>query len=120
MKNCKIITIIFVLIALFDLPTAAGQNVLWVKYRRTPVEVSAFEFLNTSDSSLVRGAWYDRNNLYLILKLNETNYQYCNVSYEVWDGLKDYDKHQSYGRFYLTKIKGNYDCRMFGEPEYKD
>jgi hypothetical protein len=40
---------------------ATPKHVVWVKYRQTPVDVAdpRFEYLDTSRSSFITGAWYD-------------------------------------------------------------
>ena len=50
--------------------TANASNYVYIKYRADPVDVSGFKYLNTQSSSLVRGAWYDQDNNYMIIRLN--------------------------------------------------
>ena len=49
-------------------------KLVFVKYRDLPVDVGQeqFEYLNTTGSSLVNGAWYDIENKYMIIKLKNT------------------------------------------------
>ncbi|MCP3910065.1 MAG: KTSC domain-containing protein [Actinomycetia bacterium] len=67
--------------------------------------------LSRSDSSLVKAAWYDTSNDYLVINLQGTNYYYCAFPSSSWSGLKSAD---SMGSCYLDRIKGNYDCRYEG------
>jgi len=88
-----------------------------VKYREDPVDIGhpMFEYLDTSKSSFVRGAWYDKDNCYMVIKLKETYYQYCGMPSEIWTIFKKTD---SFGTFYNTYIKGYYDCRINFVPAY--
>ena len=54
---------------------------IWIKYRQTQVDIAdlRFEYLDTSRSSFVRGAWYDENNSYMIIGLAGTYYHYCRM-----------------------------------------
>ena len=88
-----------------------------VKYRPSPVDVSdpRFEHTDTSRSSFVTDAWYDDSHDYMVIGLQGTNYHYCRIPQEVWDAFQQAD---SFGRFYNRDIKGRYDCRLGGVPEY--
>lgn len=88
-----------------------------IEYRETPVNLAAdsFEYLNTADSSFVRGAWYDQGNRYLVLNLDGVYYHYCGVPGSVWTNLKTAE---SAGGFYQQSIKGRYDCRNGHVPHY--
>lgn len=92
-------------------------NWITVKYRSDPVDIGApyFELLKILDSSLVRAAWFDHENYYLIINLNGTNYHYCSVPKDVWLQMKEID---SLGAYYLASIKGNFDCRYNYLPTY--
>jgi hypothetical protein len=88
---------------------------LSVKYRNTKVDVASFEHLDGGDSSLVRNAWYDDGNHYMIINLNGTNYHYCGLPSSTWSSLKSAS---SLGSFYNSSIKGKYDCRVNPMPNY--
>jgi len=92
---------------------------VYVKYRDTLVDIGhpRFEYLDTSKSSWVRGAWYDDDNQYMIINLSGVNYHYCGMSKSAWDLFK---KASSFGSYYNTYIKGRYDCRTYPVPDYKD
>lgn len=96
---------------------AEAEQRLVIKYRSTPVDVDKpyFESLDTSGSSLVRGAWYDKSKRYMIISLNGTNYHYCGLDEDTWSSFKSSD---SFGRAYNSTIKGNFDCRIFPVPSY--
>jgi len=104
-------------IILFCVSCIASDNIVEVKYRDTPVNIasSKFEYLNTDTSSFIRGAWYDKENQYMIIKLNEVYYHYCGMPEPAW---MDFKKAESFGRFYNQAIKGRYDCRKRYVPDY--
>ena len=88
-----------------------------IKYRDDDVNLSnsAFEYLNTSRSSFVNGAWYDDDNQYMIIRLDDTYYHYCGLPSGVWE---DFEKAQSFGSEYNKEITGRYDCRDAYVPIY--
>lgn len=91
---------------------------LSVKYRNCPVAVSPiFESMSADeiDSSFINGAYYDRANGYLLLKLRDTWYHYCGVPEGVWEAFQ---KAESKGRFYNAHIRGIYDCRVYPVTRY--
>lgn len=89
-----------------------------IKYRDTPVNLfnRSFDAGDLHDSSFVFGAWYDEDNEYLVLDLNDTYYHYCGVPTDIWEGLQEADSHGSY---YNTDIKGDYSCEGVDVPEYE-
>lgn len=82
------------------------QNVVPIKYG-DPIDVSEYESIDTSRSSFIEDANYDADNEHLILDLNGTNYEYCDVPEDVWEEFQDAD---SLGSYFNAEIKGNYDC----------
>ncbi|MEK7544970.1 MAG: KTSC domain-containing protein [Patescibacteria group bacterium] len=78
-----------------------------VKYRKDSVNFSNFEYLDTSKSSFVNGAWYDSSNGHMIIKLNKNNYEYCGIPTSAW---KEFEEADSFGKYYNTRIKGFYNC----------
>ena len=95
------------------------HNYVNVKYRDDPVDIGhpRFDYLDTSKSSFIRGAWYDEDNGYMIIKLNITYYHYCGLLPDIWS---DFKKAGSFGTYYNIYIKGNYDCRCNYVPKYKN
>lgn len=93
------------------------HNYIIIKYRDDSVDVGnpRFEYLNTSKSSFVRGAWYDSVNKYMIINLNGTNYHYCGLPASTWSSFKNAD---SFGTYHETHIYKNYDCRNNHVPIY--
>src|SRR5262249_25569885 len=96
---------------------AATKQLVWVKYRQTPVDLGdrRFEYLDTSRSSFITGAWYDNSNSYMVIGLRGTYYHYCRMPRNAWNSFQVAD---SLGRHYNAFIKGNYDCRLGGVPVY--
>jgi hypothetical protein len=88
-----------------------------VEYRSTPVDVGhpRFEQLNRTDSSLVQEAWYDSENGYMIIDLNGSTYHYCRIPQSTWS---DFTTAASLGSHYNQHIKGAFDCRNGGVPDY--
>lgn len=95
--------------------TPQYTNYVTVKYRDDAVDIASFESLDTSNSSMVRGAWYDEANQYMIIDLNWVKYHYCRFPNDVWNSFKVAD---SFGTYYSSYIKWNYDCRNWGVPSY--
>lgn len=87
-----------------------------VEFRDTPVNLwnDKLEEGDVSGSSFVYGAFYDSEDGYLILNLNDAYYHYCSVPSDVWQGLLDADSH---GSFYNSDIKGQYGCQGSEVPE---
>ncbi len=105
------------IVSLFALASGAAFacDMAYVKYRDTPVCLEEFAYQDTSKSSFVRGAWYDVSNSYMLISLKGTTYHYCRVPEDVWRSFK---QAPSYGRFYGANLKGRFDCRLGGVPDY--
>ena len=89
---------------------------IYVKYRGyINVDNGNFEHIDISYSSLVKDIFYDKENEYLLVKLNSTYYHYCGVIQPI---TESWFKSSSLGRYYLQNIKGKYDCRVFPMPKY--
>lgn len=102
-----------------DTPKQAQHtpNYVTIKYRTSQVDIAnpRFEYHDTSNSSFVRGAWYDKSNSYMIINLSGTYYHYCALPVSTWEDFKSAD---SAGTYYNGSIKGNYDCRQNYVPSY--
>ena len=113
----------FLSIFLFsNISISIAENVVSIKYRDTSVDLddTNFEYLDTSESSWIEGAWYDSSNQYLVINLSGTYYQYCDVPQDIWDQFKDYDTHGSYGSEYNKILKGNYACTDSADFDKED
>ena len=89
-----------------------------IKYRDDKVNLNngLFEYLDTSESSWVEGAWYDSDNEYMVINLNGVYYHYCEMPDSAWSR---FELSESFGSDYNEYIKGNYDCRLGYVPSYK-
>ncbi len=112
----RFITLLFALFLLVS--PAHAEQWLNIKYRPTPVDVDKpyFEYLDTSGSSFVRGAWYDKAKQYMIITLQSTNYHYCGLDEATWKAFREAS---SFGTFYNQAIKGRFDCRIYPVPDYQ-
>ena len=59
---------------------------------------------------------YDRKELYMIIRLNDTYYHYCEIDSRTVQNLM---AAPSMGRYYNSAIKENFDCRVKRMPPYK-
>jgi hypothetical protein len=94
---------------------AALAETVNVKYRG-PVDLAPFQCESVSRSSLVTRVCYDRKEQYMVIGLQGTYYHYCEIDAGTVNALRGAD---SMGRFYNSRIKGNFDCRTRRVPAYK-
>ncbi len=89
---------------------------IYIKYRGdVDIDNGHFKHLNVGHSSLIKDMYYDKKNNYLLVKLGSTYYHYCGLSDVV---AKEWISSSSLGDYYLSNIKGNYDCRVYPMPKY--
>ena len=62
---------------------------------------------NLKSSSLVKEIFYDETNHYLLVRLTNTFYHYCNIPESV---VRDWFNASSPGSCYDTVVRGNYSC----------
>ena len=87
-----------------------------VKYHgQVDLENGNFVEYDLKPSSFVKEIHFDSTNNYLITRLNQTYYHYCRINQIV---VSNWVNSSSLGRFYNSEIKGNYDCRLGGIPQY--
>lgn len=91
--------------------TYRENNIIFLKYHEGPVELSKFERFKVKGDSFVKEAAYKADENYLIIKLNEDYYNYCDFPNAQWDAFKT---DESQGSFYNYKIKGKYQCPKNG------
>jgi KTSC domain len=105
----------------FVVSGAAGECVT-VRYRTTPVCLEFLRCSLTPRSSSVRSVCYDAKNLYMLIKLKNTWYQYCAVDHSSVDHLL---AAQSVGRYFNEKFRshgplhGPFDCRDHDTRDYR-
>lgn len=98
------------------IPLSVYAQDIYVKYRGyVNVDNANFKHLNIQDSSIIHDMYYDASNNYLIIKIQSTNYHYCGLPKSV---IHKWISSSSLGRYYLSNIKGNYDCRVYPMPRY--
>jgi hypothetical protein len=90
-----------------------------VKYRGI-VDLKTFACSEVARSSFIRRVCYDRANQYMLIKLNETYYHYCELPPATLD---QFMAAPSMGQFYNQNIKGwgsdgPFDCRTHRIPNY--
>lgn len=110
-KKVLIFSIIIILILLGTLYFTNKSKIVDVKYG-DKVDLSKFEYLDTSKSSFVNGAWYDSYDDQMVIELGKAYYKYCYVPENVWD---KFSEASSFGSFYNSNIKGDYDCSETSE-----
>jgi hypothetical protein len=110
------------LLSLLLSSTAAAETVC-VKYGPCPLDLSRFQCTNTPRSSFVRQVCYDAPKRFMVIKLKETWYPYCEIDKRTVDELL---YAPSIGRFYNQNIRskpagahGPFDCRDHPMPNYK-
>lgn len=113
----KKILVAFALINLLAAP--AHAETVQVKYRGQ-VNLAKFECVAITRSSFIRRVCYDLKNQYLIIKLHQTYYHYCEIGADTVAALK---VASSMGRYYNLHIKsrggdGPFDCRTHRVPKY--
>ena len=100
--------------------TNAKAEAACVKYREpTCMSLDTFMWTRT-ESSVVHRVCYDAAQQYMLIKLRNTYYHYCEIPQDVVDALV---AAPSKGRYYNRYIKGRggggpYDCRTRHVPEY--
>ncbi len=99
--------------------TVRPAHIVDVKYRGTPVNLwnDKLEEGDVLGSSFVWGAFYDREDQYLILFLTDTYYQYCGVPEDVWDEFLDAESHGSYFNESIRNEGYLEYCEETGVPE---
>jgi len=114
-KSLIIIGIIFaVVMIIYFVPES---NIVDVKYQDVDVDLSTYDYLDTTKSSFINGAWYEESDGVLILQLNDEYYQYCEVPEEIWS---DFSNADSFGSFYSSFIKEKYGCLEVNNTDVDD
>lgn len=90
-----------------------------VKYRG-PVDLANFDCTGELDSSVVQRVCYNAPNAYMLIRLKQTWYHYCQIDKGTVDDLL---AAPSKGRFYSSRIKdsatgGKFGCRDKPVPQF--
>jgi hypothetical protein len=115
MKTLAALLVCFAFTLTLAFPAFGCERLVAVKYRGSLVCLDDFEAGDTSKSSWIRGAWYDRMNQYMVINLKGTAYHHCRVPAEQWNAFLAAPSH---GKYYGSHIKGRYYCRLGGTPSY--
>ena len=102
--------------------TSALTASICVKYGPCPLDVSTFTCVDTPRSSFVRRVCYDAPKSFMVIKLNETWYPYCEIDAATVQQLITAG---SAGKFYNQAIRsrpdgsqGPFDCRDHAMPKF--
>jgi len=104
---------------LFGSRSALCAESVDVKYRGA-VDLKPFDCSEISRSSFITRVCYDPSKQYMLIRLNQTYYHYCELPLAV---LKEFMAAPSMGTFYNQRIKGSgkdgpFDCRTHKVPVY--
>ena len=101
--------------------TSETAEIICVKYGPCPLNVSVFECIDVT-SSFIRRVCYDVPKSFMVIKLKETWYPYCEINAATVQQLLSAG---SAGTFYNENIRsrpdgthGPFDCRDHPLPEY--
>lgn len=112
--------ITFALFFWASLPVSAEP--VCVKYGPCPLDLSAFTCTATFRSSLVRQVCYDQPKRFMVIKLNETWYPYCEVdvaSVQALTSAPSVGTHfNRHFRSAPSGKRGPFDCRDHPMPAY--
>ena len=108
---------VLILVAALLAACSTGTGTVTVKYRDSKVDISSplFEPLDRQGDSLVREAWYDQSNRYMVINLKGTNYHYCGFPLGQWQELR---RAASMASYYEVYVRGSFDCRLVYVPAY--
>jgi hypothetical protein len=112
MPLTRMVVICVVLLGLGVLSTHA--ETVDVKYRGF-VNLSTFDCSDVTRSSFIKRVCFDKAKSYMLIRLKDTYYHYCNIPESAVTALMAAD---SMGRFFNAQVKGNYDCRVNLPPNY--
>jgi hypothetical protein len=104
----------FSLVFLIAGAAASAAETVDVKYRGA-VPLDHFTCTSIERSSFIRRVCYDRANAYMIVKLDDTYYHYCDIDK---DTVGAFLRADSMGRYFNASIKGRFDCRTGHVPVY--
>lgn len=107
------------IVALLFAAASANAETVDVKYFGS-LDLKTFDCIDVSRSSLVTRACYDKAKQFMVVRLKETYYPYCEMPAATYDAFL---KAESMGRYFNANIKGTgkdgpYDCRTHRVPQY--
>jgi hypothetical protein len=106
----------------FAAEAKAPVEPICVKYGQCPLDVSAFDCTDVRTSSFIRRVCYDEPKSFMVIRLNEMWYPYCQIDPATVEKLLTAE---SPGTFYNQAIRsgrdgshGPFDCRDHRMPTY--
>ena len=106
---------------LIGVTSGAAADTVCVKYGPCPLDLAPFRCSETPQSSFVRRVCYDAAKQFMVIKLNDTWYPYCEVRPENIGALLSAP---SIGSYYNQRFRsqgnrrGPFDCRDHPLPKY--
>jgi hypothetical protein len=111
MKRLFLVVQVVLLLAI----SPAYAEKVHIKYRDDDVDLGGFECHDVTKGAEVRRICYDKANDYLVLRLQNTYYHYCEIDEATVGGLQSADSPDDY---YHASIRGQFDCRTHRVPKY--
>ena len=112
----------FVTLTAAHAKTPETAEIICVKYGPCPLDTSSFTCTDTPRSSFIRRVCYDAPKSFMVIKLKETWYPYCEINAATVQQLLSAG---SAGTFHNENIRsrpdgthGPFDCRDHPLPEY--
>jgi hypothetical protein len=110
----RLISAIATTIAIFFCSSVLRAESAYVKYRGD-VDLWFFDCRELTRSSFIKRVCCDRSNKYMLISVNGTFYQYCEIDAGTVSSLLTAP---SIEKFYDARIKGQFDCRVHRGREY--
>jgi hypothetical protein len=111
----KFAGLLFSTLLLMSTGSANAETVI-VKYRGA-VDLKPLKCETIYQSSVVKRLCYDAKEGYVVVNLNGTYHQYCEVPAFVVSGWR---ASNSMGDYFNKNVKGHFDCRVNRVPAYTD
>ena len=108
----KITLSLAVVLAMFA--SVAQAEKIAIKFRG-PTDLRHFKCTDVTKASLIRRVCYDRAKHYMVIRLRDTHYHYCEVDPRTVAALLSAAWPEQY---FDTAIKGHFDCRTHRVPRY--
>lgn len=105
--------------AAISIPFPSFSETVDVKYRG-PIDLALFDCTPDLDSSVVKRVCYNSQHAYMLIRLKNTWYHYCEIGQDTVDALL---AAPSKGKFYNNSIRdsatgGRFGCRDKIVPEF--
>jgi hypothetical protein len=114
-RFCILSIIVLIVSSCTSITSVTADETVYVKYRG-PLNLKPFKCESTPRSSLVKRVCYDEKEQYVVVKLQDVYYHYCEVPDKI---VSKWLEAESLGRYYNQNVKGKYDCRVNYMPQYE-